>query len=173
VPITLTNVSGINISAVGIDINYDTNVLDNCTCTTGSAGSAAGKSASCSTPSAGICRIAVAGLNNNVIGNGIVAYSNFPVKTTAPPGITPLTDIPSASDPGGNPVTVCGSNGSINVVMKPGDCNGDNSCSIAEVQSAINMYLGLKAVEACVDVNNGGTVTIDEVQKVINCYLGI
>jgi hypothetical protein len=60
----------------------------------------------------------------------------------------------------------------VTIISKAGDCNGDNTISIAEVQSAINMYLGLKAVAACVDVNSDGKVTIDEVQKVINCYLG-
>jgi hypothetical protein len=55
----------------------------------------------------------------------------------------------------------------------PGDCNNDGTVSIAEVQSAINMYLGLKAVAACVDVDNSGTVSISEVQKVINAFLGL
>jgi hypothetical protein len=60
----------------------------------------------------------------------------------------------------------------VNIITKPGDCNGDGTCDIAEVQSAINMYLGLKAAAACVDVNSDGKVDIAEVQKVINCYLG-
>jgi len=55
---------------------------------------------------------------------------------------------------------------------KPGDCDGSGSITIAEVQGAINMYLGLKAPAVCVDINNDG-VSIDEVQKVINGYLGL
>jgi hypothetical protein len=56
---------------------------------------------------------------------------------------------------------------------KPGDCDGNGVVSIAEVQSAINMFLGLKPVQACVDQDNSGVVTISEVQKVINSFLGL
>ena len=56
---------------------------------------------------------------------------------------------------------------------KPGDCDGNGTVSIDEVQSGINMFLGLKQVQNCVDMNNGGSVTIDEVQKVINAFLGL
>ncbi|MEI6206152.1 MAG: hypothetical protein WCP20_05170 [Desulfuromonadales bacterium] len=55
-------------------------------------------------------------------------------------------------------------------ILKSGDCDGNGSVTIDEVQSAINMYLGLKTPAACVDINGDG-VTIDEVQKVINGYL--
>jgi photosystem II stability/assembly factor-like uncharacterized protein len=66
-------------------------------------------------------------------------------------------------------------NGTLSVTngSKPGDCNGDGTVTIAEVQSAINMFLGLKPVQACVDQDNSGVVTISEVQKVINAFLGL
>ena len=54
----------------------------------------------------------------------------------------------------------------------PGDCDASGKVTIAEVQAAINMYLGLKTPSACVDLNGDG-VSIDEVQKVINGYLGL
>jgi len=57
--------------------------------------------------------------------------------------------------------------------LTPGDCDASGTVSIDEVQSAINMYLGLKAVSACVDFDNSNSVSIDEVQKVINGYLGL
>ncbi len=56
---------------------------------------------------------------------------------------------------------------------KPGDCDNDNIVTIAEVQSSINMFLGLKLVEACVDQDNSNSVSIAEVQKVINSFLGL
>jgi len=56
-------------------------------------------------------------------------------------------------------------------ISTPGDCNHDGQVSIAEVQAAINMYLGLKPVDSCVDTDNSGNVSIAEVQKVINGYL--
>ena len=56
---------------------------------------------------------------------------------------------------------------------KPGDCDASGTVTIYEVQAAINMYLGLKAVAACVDIDGSNNVTINEVQKVINGYLGL
>jgi len=45
--------------------------------------------------------------------------------------------------------------------------------TIAEVQSAINMFLGLKLVAGCVDTDDNGIVSIAEVQKGINSFLGL
>ena len=59
------------------------------------------------------------------------------------------------------------------ISVKSGDCDGDGSVSIAEVQSAINMFLGLKTIATCVDIENSGGVSISEVQKTINAFLGI
>ena len=56
---------------------------------------------------------------------------------------------------------------------KPGDCNGDGTVSISEVQSAINMFLGLKPTEACANSDGVEGVSIAEVQKVINSFLGL
>ena len=70
--------------------------------------------------------------------------------------------------------------GSANVTLyaiyaaaKPGDCETDGIVTIAEVQSAINMFLGLKTVAVCVDQDNNESVSIAEVQRVINSFLGI
>lgn len=62
---------------------------------------------------------------------------------------------------------------SISCAALPGDCNGTGTVTIDEVQSAINMFLGLNTVQACVDMNNSNSVTIDEVQKTINGFLGV
>ena len=59
------------------------------------------------------------------------------------------------------------------VSYKPGDCDSNGTVTIAEVQSSINMFLGLKTVEACVDIDSSGSVSIAEVQKVINSFLGL
>jgi hypothetical protein len=56
---------------------------------------------------------------------------------------------------------------------KPGDCDNSGIVTIAEVQSAINMFLGLKTVDVCVDIDNSSSVSIAEVQKVINSFLGL
>ena len=57
--------------------------------------------------------------------------------------------------------------------IKSGDCDGNGIVTIAEVQSAINMFLGIKTIAGCVDLDNSGTVSIAEVQKVINAFLGL
>jgi hypothetical protein len=59
------------------------------------------------------------------------------------------------------------------VPVKPGDCDNSGNVTIAEVQSAINMFLGLKKVETCVDTSGDTTVSIAEVQKAINSFLGL
>ena len=57
--------------------------------------------------------------------------------------------------------------------IKPGDCDASGTVTIAEVQSAVNMFLGLRPVLACVDMDGNGQVSISEVQKVINAFLGL
>ena len=56
---------------------------------------------------------------------------------------------------------------------KPGDCDNNGTVAIAEVQNAINMFLGIQSVAACVDMDATNTVSISEVQKVINSFLGL
>ena len=60
------------------------------------------------------------------------------------------------------------------VIFVSGDCNGDDTVSIDEVQKCINCFLGIEndCCDKC-DVNSNDQVTIDEVQKVINAFLGI
>lgn len=54
----------------------------------------------------------------------------------------------------------------------PGDCNGDWTVSIGEVQRAVNMFLETEPPSCGVDAGGDGNVSIGEVQKVINCFLG-
>ena len=58
-------------------------------------------------------------------------------------------------------------------VQRAGDCDSNGTVTITEVQSAINMFLGLKTIESCVDQDNNSSVSIAEVQKVINSFLGL
>jgi YD repeat-containing protein len=55
----------------------------------------------------------------------------------------------------------------------PGDCDGDGTTTIGEVQKAVNMFLGTLAPSCGVDCNGDGTISIGEVQKVINAFLGM
>ena len=172
-PITLTNFTGTDIAAVSVDIGYDTSVFEKPKAAMGPAGDAAGKNISTSEPSSGVFRITVLSIsNNNVIGDGVVAYLTLDILSDAPGSETTLTNTTSASDPSGNDVTIDGTDGTVTLLgYLAGDCNGDGTVSIAEVQSAINMYLEIIPVEECVDVNDNGKVSIGEVQKVINNHL--
>lgn len=57
--------------------------------------------------------------------------------------------------------------------VKPGDCDISGTITIAEVQNAINMFLGLNPLLSCVDMDASSTVSIAEVQTVINGFLSI
>ncbi len=104
----------------------------------------------------------------------MVAYLTLDILSNAPGSETTLTNTPSASDPSGNDVVVKGTDGTVKILgYLAGDCNGDGTVSVAEVQLAINMALGITPIEDCVDVNGNGKVSIGEVQKVINNHLGI
>jgi hypothetical protein len=54
-----------------------------------------------------------------------------------------------------------------------GDCDGNGTVTISEVQSSINMFLGLQQPALCVDEDKSGSVSIAEVQKTINTFLGL
>jgi hypothetical protein len=174
VPVILSNVEGTDMSAISVDINYDTSVLENPSALTGPAGTAAGKTITTNTPSPGLLRVIIISTSNSIIGDGVVAYVSFGIKTGSVLGDTVLTEIPTASNPGGQSVTVDGTDGSVTVTdYAAGDCNTDSTVSISEVQSAINMFLGINPVEGCVDTNGSTEVSIGELQRVINNHLGI
>jgi len=172
-PITLSNQSGTSVAAVSVDIGYSTAVFKNPSASIGPAGEAADKEVATGDISSGLFRVSVlSASNNDVIGNGVIAYLTLNIQTSAPIGSTTLTTTASGSDPSGGNVIVNGSNGTVTILGDiPGDCDGDGTVSIAEVQSAINMFLGINTIENCVDVNENGKVSIGEIQKIINKHL--
>ncbi len=96
--------------------------------------------------------------------------ANSPASYTfSSPGIKTL--YAWAKDAAGN--VSAAKSASITTIAKPGDCDYNSLVTIAEVQSAINMFLGLKAAEACVDIDNLNGASISEVQKTINSFLGL
>lgn len=68
----------------------------------------------------------------------------------------------------------CASSGEVEVGPRPvpGDCDGDGTVSIGEVQKAVNMFLGIQSPACGVDCNGDGSVSIGEVQRVVNNFLG-
>lgn len=93
-------------------------------------------------------------------------------------GLTTLINLPSATRqirlyyPGPGAQNVEGIQLSLGMEI-PGDCDANGIVTIAEVQSSINMFLGLNEVRSCVDTSGDNTVSIAEVQKAINGFLGI
>jgi len=80
--------------------------------------------------------------NNSAIGNGVVAYLTFTVKTGASLGVATLQNSPEASDPSGNDVPIGGANGSISaetvIYVEPnGQCGGNSPC-FSTIQDEIN-----------------------------------
>ncbi|OGP73928.1 MAG: hypothetical protein A2V86_03660 [Deltaproteobacteria bacterium RBG_16_49_23] len=173
-PVILTNVAGTTVSAISIDIGYNKTILENPTAVIGPAGSAADKILI--TGNFGpVWRVSIFSVSNNTpIGDGVVAYITFNINTGSPLGPAIITNTPSASNPAGGSVNINGLNGSVNVTAyAAGDCDTNGSVDIAEVQSAVNMFLAINPVGGCVDTNNDSTASIGEIQKVINNHFGI
>jgi hypothetical protein len=170
--VSLTNASGYQISALLTNISYDTNVLENPTVEIGPAGTAAGKTVTSSEPSSGTFRIGVLSVSNNsAIGNGVVAYLTFTVKTGASLGVAALQNSPEASDPSGNDVPIAGTNGSISaetvIYVEPnGQCGGNSPCfstiqdgiDSADTYSVIKVSQG--TYEEDISIDEGNNVTI-------------
>ena len=172
-PIEIANQSSALVAAASVDIGYDASVFMNPSAAIGPAGEAVKKEVATSDIASGLFRISIlSGSNNDVMGDGVIAYLTLKVQSKAPIGLTTLTATASGSDATGGDVIVNGSNGTVTIIGDiPGDCNGDGTVSVAEVQSAINMFLGINTIEGCVDVNGNGKVSIGEVQKIINKHL--
>ena len=90
VPVYLESTGGAQPAGLQVDVAFDASVLTFVQSSTGSAATAAGKSATSNTLPSGNLRILVAGLNQNVIANGVVALLEFQVSAAAPIATTAL-----------------------------------------------------------------------------------
>jgi M6 family metalloprotease-like protein len=102
-------------------------------------------------------------------GDGATSADENPVHVYPAEGSYPWTLTVSQNG------KTCTQSGTVAVLapLKPGDCDGNGTISIGEVQKAINMFLGLTPPACGADCNGDGTVSIGEVQKVINGFLGL
>lgn len=181
----LGNTTNTSVAAISTDIDFDSAIFEsypndesnakNPLVVIGAAGAAASKDVSYNLLDSNTLRVSVVSTNRNAIPNGIVASITFYIKSTTINGTTTdLFHTPSGSDTNANNVNIDGIKGSVVINdCKLGDCNCDGTVSIAEVQSAIKMHIGKKAVERCCDLNNDNNVSITEVQLIINNHLGI
>lgn len=172
VNLNLTNVFGTNIAALSTDIDFDPNVLETPSATT----PIPGKIIQFILVDNDTLRVSIYddSIPHIIISNGVVANLTFHIKSTVPDGtVTTLTQTALGSDATGNQVEINGTDGTINISnhFNLGDCNNNGTVSIAEVQAAINMFLGINIVQSCCDWNGDGIVDISEVQIIINKFL--
>jgi len=119
-----------------------------------------------------------------------LSFAAEPVDVSEPPAPTPTpteavpptatpTPVPTATDTA-TPVPTATDTATPVPTPTPtptpgpcsGDCNGDRDVSIAEVQTAANVFLGKNAVSVCAaaDTNANGTVSIAEVMQAANSF---
>ena len=113
VPLSLYNVEGLEVSAVSVDVWYDTDYLENPSATIGAASAAAGKGIVFNLVTPGVFRVGVLSDTSSVIGDGVVANIQFQVKATIPDAGAVLQLIPSATDALGKNTPVEGFDGTV------------------------------------------------------------
>lgn len=119
IPVTLTNVPASLIAGLQLDIGYDAGVFSAPLASIGPAAEDAGKTLSQSYPSVGALRIILIGFNTTSIGNGVVAYIDFPIQTAAQGGVYPITiSNYTGATPDALTVTLQGTGGAITVIQQ-------------------------------------------------------
>lgn len=181
IPITLTNFGTTGISATSNDVTYNWSLLMNPRGSIGQAASDAGKNLELSDLGEywdpiygeyrGLVRAGALSMDPWPIGDGQMAVLLFDVKADATAQETEIGNTPSASTPDGLPADVAGTPGRLVIVSQCGDCDNTGIVTIANVQSAINMWGYDANVKGCVDFNGDGYVAINEVQMTVNNYL--
>ena len=129
---------------------------------------------------AGVEQMEVGG-NAYPLVDGLLYTSRFTIAPSAVPGLLPLTNVPEATDPAGNPIApVAGAPGQIIVTTCSADCNGNGEVTIGEVIKCVNMFLGqpfcdpTDAARGCpvADANLSGTVSLGEAAQCVSMFLG-
>ncbi len=112
VPVYLESTGGAQAAGLQVDVAFDTSVLTFVQSSTGSAATAAGKMASSSPLLSGNLRLLVAGLNQNVIANGVVVLLEFQISAAAPVSTTSLVASNAlSSNPQAQPIVTSGGTG--------------------------------------------------------------
>ena len=149
------------VAGIDLTIAYDTPELQNPVVSQGEL--AAGAFMAVNSGKPGEIRAAIMRIDA-ISGSGQIVAIQF-VSPTGSGEITSVTAEIIDENSAPMPVSV--------VIAESSFCDNGATVTIAAVQSAINMFLGIKAVEICVDTDYNGSVGIAEVQKVINRFLGL
>jgi len=178
---------GVSVASVTTDLQLAPSVLSAlpaCTINPAiGAGSAADKTLATSSSGPGQLRVLISGLNNNAIPAGDLFTCSVPIAPLAGDGSFTIGVAGEASTPGGGLVLLNGVAGSVTVLSDPGvsplgvigDCDDNGIVDIAEVQTVVNIFIGIQAVSTCpvADANGDGVVGIVELQNTINNHLGL
>jgi hypothetical protein len=142
------------------------------TATNGPASVAAGKSFSCATVTE-VFNCINAGINSNILTDGIVGTYNLDIPTNATPGqVSIILSNLLAASLQGNAVALSGNqlNFTLASPLSRCDINGDDTINVQDVTLIINQVLGLAACSA--DLDGDGKCAVPDVVRVINATLG-
>ena len=176
ISITLTADAGEDVCGIQLDILYNADFLSVEGTESGEAAVEAAKDVNFSIIEPGRARLIVAGFNQNVFPDGIVAYVQFAIAAGAPDAVYLVAPVAVLiSDPWGLDIPAAGIAGAIIVGtggLEGSDIDGDGVCNATDVQLVVNSALGLAVAHDC-DVDGDGVVNALDIQRVINAALGI
>jgi hypothetical protein len=180
--------SGTEVAGLSVDIQFPSSILTATpTCTVNPAIgplTSVGKQLSQNLVSPGTLRVLIIGpVNATPIPAGDVFSCQLPIAATAPAGSYGLVVSADGSSPTGVDIPMNGRSGSLTVPISGGttasgligDCNGDGSVRVSEVQTVVNIFTGAQPASACpaADANGDNQVGIVELQNTINNHLGL
>ena len=123
---------------------------------------------------AGLYRVAVAA-EAGPLADGAVAAACFEIVAPAPgtAALCHAAGTPAATGTDGQVQAIRGTCGELRAVAprQAGDCNGDGTVEITELQQVVNNRFGL-AVTGCGECDGSGAVTAAEVELAADCQLG-
>ena len=139
--VDLTTVAEEDVAALQFDVSYDAAQLTFNEVTAGQVTIDAGKETTSSTPSAGIIRAIVYGLNQNSIADGTIVALSFDINASASAGEEALTVSNAvASDPDANSISLSTVNGS--VTISSGGADGGSEESSDDEDEIIDAFSG-------------------------------
>lgn len=179
VPIVLVPAQACGASTLTADIAFNSTQLTApapCVVTVGSA--ALGWVADCNLVQQGVLRVTVYGQSGSMT-SGTVATVRFAIPATVPPGTVIAIGNQACSVAQSSPLLDCSgeicTGGTVTVSGLAGDCDGNNSVTITEVQKVVSLLLGRTVPGGCAgaDCNANGQVSAFELQCAVNNFLGI
>lgn len=171
VPVRLTRDPATAVGGIQFSVSYDASKLALVSYASGPAAQGSGGYVLANDMTPG--RLEVGVMSGGTIADGILVNLTFSsAAVTGQPLLKLAVSMFIDASLDSVPLPYTASDGVVTLV-RSGDCDASGGTSIAEVQSSINMFLGLKTVSACVDSDADGVVSIAEVQRSINSFLGL